>query len=292
MKYLQKSTFIMSLIAVLMLLVALSTATYAWFSSDNIVNLSTISFTAETSSSKEGELTISWDKNKMAHDTIRFKNNTPNIDPMIPSIKPYLDMSYEEFLDNFNAGIEVDSKNGLIYNYDGIKTTPYTCERPEVDDTPEELKGVNHFYVHNGNQNGVAMNITIEYAFRNDDKKVTSLDGKDPVYLLKDFLRIAVFVNGKLKGIMATTPVNYGAITKGQPVSSTPSTTELTLEQNEFAFKLEADEYAEVTFVTWLDGVGIKSSVEDHSITSGYLSHELKKAELQYVKFLGTYTAD
>ena len=40
--------------------VALSTATYAWFSADNVVNLSTIEFTVKHDTSGDGELRILW----------------------------------------------------------------------------------------------------------------------------------------------------------------------------------------------------------------------------------------
>ncbi len=295
MKGIRRSTLIINILLAVMLLIALSTATYAWFASDNMVNLSSIYFTADTQMDVEGELTIGWLKDQTTHNAIQFYDgSSSDFYPMIPSIKPTKGLAYGEFLASFHYGFE----QGGVYAYDGDRIDPFTLLNPwwdlEDEDLPTDSLGQsidrmqNHFYLCNNNKNGISMDIRIEFKFR-DNGDVYKDD--DELYLLRDFLRIAVFVNDELDGIMATAPVYYGEIVGGERVSETESTSEVNYDNVTSTFVLEPgiENAAEVKLVAWFDGVHMKSVIADASVEGGYYDHMNKIAQVEKIIFHGTY---
>ncbi len=86
MKHMKKSMFITTLLMVVLLVVALSTATFAWFSANNTVTAQQATMTAATSSA--ANIQISWDNSEWGS-TIAFNNNT-DFQPSVPKMRPVI----------------------------------------------------------------------------------------------------------------------------------------------------------------------------------------------------------
>ena len=257
----KKSLLFSTLLFILVLLIALSTATFAWFSASNVVNLSSISFTADTDS-REGDLSISWDRNVNDSFHLEFASPADNnalIPALIPSVLPELGVTtFEQFASSCITSAQINLESGAVYQIDGEQVAPYLCRSPFDYEQTE-------FYVYNKNQS-VAQNVTLEFRTSGD---------------LADKIRIAVFVDGVFEGILCSDPegIHYGEITAGEPVSSTPSDTSVLYVRDSVLFTLDALTSVSVSLAVWFDGV----SVGDADIS--------KEAVLSDLVFKGYYVA-
>jgi hypothetical protein len=128
MKHMKKSMFITTLLMVVLLVVALSTATFAWFSANNTVTAQQATMTAATSSA--ANIQISWD-NETWGSTISFENDT-DLQPSVPKMRPVItdtaipaqyvvtSTNYEGGLDFSYAGHTVPYINVLDVNMDHL----------------------------------------------------------------------------------------------------------------------------------------------------------------------------
>ena len=234
-------SLVLSIFIVVLCVVALSTATFAWFSSNNTVNLTQIEFTAASNNTTEnGDLYISWDLNDIDKKyEISFAPATSTIMPMMPKNKLAVDMTYEDFLNNFNTcGISING-NESYYISNGRTATPYTCSNPDNISQGD-------FYVKNGmvTNSGTSkyiVNITYE------------MTGQ-----LKDVLKIAVFSNDKLVGVLTNNgKIYYGDIKSGTKVSDTTFDEDISFLSGDLEFEVLENSTISMRFVAWYDGVNL-----------------------------------
>lgn len=127
-------------IVLALLLIGLSTATYAWFSASNRVNLTDISFTAD-SVSGETELALGW-KPRPEGSELDLSGALGNlVKPMIPvkALAPgeTNGAALTEAAGMFNTSVEETGEDGKTrYKADGAKCLPYVFSNP--DDASED----------------------------------------------------------------------------------------------------------------------------------------------------------
>lgn len=255
-----RSVFITTTLMVVLLIVALSTATYAWFSASNVVSIATISFTAVSRTDGDGAeiggaIKLSWTQNA-AEETLQSEisiANGVNMAPMIPKVAPVFGVTtFEDFVaaGNFFTASQTTVQDDVIYASGPIQCAPYICANPsDLTDTV--------FYLYNtGSYN---MSVTVSY----------DIDGENA-----DALRVAVFVDGVLRGIMAEESVSYGVIVKNSNVADQTS-----IENAAITFSLGANGSSAIRLVAWYDG----KFLGDEGAT--------KAAELKDLSFAGSYVA-
>lgn len=236
---LSSRSFITTILIVVLLLVSLSTATYAWFSANNVVGISELDFAASTNTATP-DLYFSWHKiddpravfaEKQhvnngnfelftwdAHLRVVPTNGDDDLAPMMPAVAPYKGQTIQEFSDIFFTASttkgydEVNQRFVDIYREDGRVKYPrrlghdpyyydveYT-QNAQVDSTAS-------IFVNNINPE-LPLRMRIKY-------KVKGNNTND----IQDKLHIAVFVDGLLIGIIGRYPwIKYGPIVKDADV--------------------------------------------------------------------------
>ncbi|NLP33443.1 MAG: hypothetical protein GX353_09890, partial [Oligella ureolytica] len=86
MKTMRKSMFISTVLMVVLLIVALSTATFAWFSANNTVIATQTTMTAATST--DANITIGWTTNPSQMGSSISFDSASALHPTIPKLKP------------------------------------------------------------------------------------------------------------------------------------------------------------------------------------------------------------
>ena len=165
----KKSMFITTILMVAVLIVAVSTATFAWYTATENGSATNAVLTAADSTA--ANVAIGWTED--ATGTSIQLNTKEGIAPMVPATAVSLDMDYAALLFKTST---IDSAG----NFGNIApATPW-----EVVNTDENKTMDNAFFVVNNNvNNGVSVDLTCELGTdANNDKLV-----------------VAVFVNGKLK---------------------------------------------------------------------------------------------
>ncbi|MFA6867203.1 MAG: hypothetical protein WCR54_06765 [Clostridia bacterium] len=253
-KIAKNSAFFTSIIILVLITVAVSTSTFAWFSASNIVNITTISFTANSQSQgSEGIMYINWDKDDIEPNFIINFAEPENLDPMMPlNSLNFGNTELTNMMDNFTTSTESEG----IYNSDGFDNVmPYMlCKEVAVGET-----AINDFYLHNTNEN-MAMNVSLTY----------TMEGA-----LAEKLCIAVFVDKKLQYVLCNEEVYYGEIEGGTEVAQTLSQ-DLTNTINN-SFTINANDNVCINMVAWLNGVTINN--DDIA----------KKVTLSSLQFRGAY---
>lgn len=256
------TSIVMTILLVVLCVAALSTATFAWFSSNSTVNLTQIEFTAATNSEiGNSDLYISWNNNDIdGKYELSFAPVTTTLVPMMPKTQLEVGMSYEDFIANFNtAGVTV-TEDDAIYVSNGRSITPYTCSNPTNIEQ-------GYFFVKNGKTTDAGNSkyiISIKYEMTGD---------------LQDLLKVAVFNNEELVGVLTNNDtVYYGNITAGTLVSETEADHDIAFLSDELSFEVTEGFTNSVRFVAWYDGVDLQD--DDAS----------KTATLTNIIFVGTPT--
>ena len=275
---------LITIIMVVVLLVALSTATYAWFSASNIVNLSRLEFTVGTDAVR-GDLKVSWNEHPdfMSNEgsaldwSLSLACEDSTMDPAMPNIAPTKGMTVDELINSFYTGtsITATTQNGKInaYRYNGVKVDPARVHKPKETDKYS-------FYLYNINPN-FDLNVTLRFTISNTVAR---------------YLHLAVFVDGKLEGIVGyNDKVHYGEIVGGQEITDTiyvnqaltynsaTSNATYSPKYHEYNSPITSDfsfvvsSYREVEFVAWFDGMNIR---DNHALSSG---------SMMSISFLGDY---
>lgn len=236
-------------IMLVLVFIVLSTATYAWYSANNVVTVDNVTFTSSANDADGmGLLAIGTDLNAT---TNNLSFDPPSeFHPMIPVSSAVIgETTYSEFVAGFNKTAEGlrEGINGIaewVAKLDGTAITPMTLTS----------SGENYFYVINRSSED-DFKIKVDYMF--DESSSTGL---------KDKLHIAFFVglNGAaeetLLGIASLSDIHYGAITAGDVIADTPKMpTSLKKASGEMYFFLNASQYAKIRLVVWLDGVDMKN---------------------------------
>lgn len=240
----RKSLALTTILMVVLLIVALSTATFAWFSASNVVNIASLTFTASARNGTDGggddtgALKLTWvenatDENLLGTITILGGNN---MQPMIPLHAPTVTTTYADFTGqgSFYTATQSTAQGVTFYASNPIAATPFTCLNP--DDLTQKT-----FYVHN--TGAFTMEVTLGYGMSEYNASA---------------LRVAVFVNGYYVGTMRRGDLHYGSITRGATVSEQDSVPYV--EGEEIRFYIDANSAASLNLVAWFDGVILNDS--------------------------------
>ena len=258
-----KGLLAVSIIMLALLLVALSTATFAWFSSGTSVNIASIAFTA--SSDSEGganELILCWDKDNIpASNTDLNFSNPDEIDPTVPLNKPVFDAAYTDFVtNNFFTAAQSTGGEPIRFASSPVATNPAVCK--------SDNKEYDRFFIVNKSA-GAGMMISVSYEISGDNAAA---------------LCVAMFVDGKLKGIMTSADeICYGKIVAGAETSSLGKDGEIVRKSGELNFYLDSSasqdgsNIAEIRLVAWYDGNSLTNDGQNLS------------AKIENVKFTGAY---
>ena len=215
------TSFLITIIMTLLLLVTLSTATFAWFSSNNTVDVSSFDFVAATRDGN-GELMVGWDDylnawdgNKLTWEEFEqkyvdelgfitfdlpMKGEFSQVKPCMPNAAPTVGMPYWQFIESFYTAqttLKYDEEKQEIrevYYRDGEPYTPPTTVR---DDKGQDWASREIIYLYNMNPS-FDMEVTIHHSYSGN---------------LHQKLRVAVFVGGSLVGILSHNDrIYYGEI--------------------------------------------------------------------------------
>ena len=139
----------------LVVAVALSTATYAWFTSNATVSATAVSFTAATNG--EDSIAIAWNGNDNPGTVLTAANAGTSMAPMVPTT-----------LTNNTTTSDVVFKSGKIYTKAGDPTfkdvntaTPIVWKTDDNGVTPTGAEAT-HFYVKNNSSANVVSNIAVK----------------------------------------------------------------------------------------------------------------------------------
>ena len=173
MKNAKKSMFITTILMVAVLIVAVSTATFAWYTASGTGSAGSASLVAAESS--DANIAVGWTKASKTTD-ITFNTIDAKFAPMAPKAALVADEAYAA--STFYTQTLAQSNT---FNGDGTPATPWNVVNSDAD------AGVTDgFYVINHNQNAGAT-VKMSLTFTADDNS--------------DLLLVAVYVNGSLKGI-------------------------------------------------------------------------------------------
>lgn len=253
-----------TILMVALLVISISTATFAWFTANSIVTIDTLTFTAEHSG--ESEISISWNQymggavpgNQISLDT------SHDLRPCIPSALPVANTTeFGTFRTTFTGATIGMPKGGSdpdvkVFNENGEPEQPFISTNPNNDTQ-------HHFFVTNhGNS---AVNLIVYF------QAVTDLDGDgEPDQGANNenigLLRMSLFVGdtpnsvkyhstvvafGSDDAVAATPKTHYGSIVKDadptdfNEITTTTATIPIALTAN--------GGYKVFALVFWYDGV-------------------------------------
>lgn len=155
---------ISTMIMVVLLIISISTATFAWFSANTIVGTNTLTFTAQHAG--DSSISISWEQWVEGSD---FSNEieldvAQPLNPCIPNNLPKENTTFDQFRGSFR-GSTIGIPKGAppetqkVFNTSGNPETPFLSKRPITS----EFSGIQHyFYVTNHG----SMPIDVEVYFK------------------------------------------------------------------------------------------------------------------------------
>lgn len=256
MKHMKRSMFISTILMVVVLVVALSTATFAWYTASNTGSASTGNLVAADSSA--ANIAVGW-TNDATTTSITFAAAPVTVDPMVPVATPSLESESKTTYDSLTfktAPMDATGKFGTV-----VGATPWTVSNAQVGTDGEAgyiAAGTkSSFFVINHNVNASAT-VKMKCSIPADD----GADVDPVVYGNADKLVVAVFVNGDLAGIFTNkTDYTVGPVNSGAEASAlSASTVGIT---NEISIPLAAEvksgtgHFAEITVKAWLDGADL-----------------------------------
>lgn len=253
------SGILVSLLVLILLFLAVSTSTYAWYSAINRALGDSITFTSSASDLIGGDLGIGWTSDcSLAQ--ITFDAPHSNLYPMIPKTHAEIGItSYYDFVTkNFNTTAQTYSQplQKWLASFAGQDVDPYICTG--TINIEEEAVTLKHFYLRN-KKASEKQTINIRY----------TIDGT-----LADMLHVAIFIgdpvegeedvlfsNMKLMGIMSSEDrIYYGAIAENDPVEDTPLMIDVYRASNTMTFVMNENSYKCCAMVAWLDGAIIENT--------------------------------
>jgi len=247
----KKRLLLTSIVMMLVVSVALSTATYAWFTSNAQVTASTVTLTAESSGGTA--LGIGWLDGTTG--TTITANEASEYKPMVPR---ELDVGTTDFADVTWSGATTYTDGGVAkFN------TPYASVAPYQYNGTVSGNVKNIFYIENLSQANAISTITLTLADVDDTNSL---------------LRVAVFTSSTYDGTYTLAGVlgadedldtEWGEITtKGQVVADLCDDEVATVTSIEFT-DLSAQEKIFFKVVAWLDGVVLDDTTADSTSTLG-----------------------
>lgn len=222
---------------VVLLFSVLSTATYAWYSANNVVGSGIITFKS-SSSDVGGFLTIG--KTKTATETELTFDKSGDISPMIPIVDGVIGTTKLGQFMQFQKTYEgLNGAGQLVAMLDGTATTPLLLA----------ADGQKYFYINNINPENDII-VKLEYTV------VGELAGK---------LHIAVFTGEKeedavLLGILSGSgDIHFGRINLGEVVADKPKMANAYKTTGSITFTVPGDGSVCIRLAAWLDGVDMKN---------------------------------
>lgn len=238
MKNAKKSMFITTILMVAVLIVAVSTATFAWYTSASTLEAAETTISSAASSSANIAITDDAAEIPTTNSVSITLSGAGDVLPMVPTAKIAVgatEIAYE------TAPITLAG----IFTKDGDTATPWVSKT---------------FYVVNNNiNNAVSVDMTATFGAGAD------VD-------LSANLCVAVFVNDEVAGVFANKVYYYGEIEKdGVALEENgsltaceasdiinPSTGKITI--NDIPAKDGSDNFAEITVYAWIDGADLAST--------------------------------
>lgn len=255
MKHAKKSMFITTILMVAVLIVAVSTATFAWYTASSSATASKAVLTAAESSS--ANIAVGWSSTATGS-SITFGANATEVNPMCPTEALVIDTANPENTTTY-GDLEFNTQDLNAYgnfNGDGITTPKETTPWTVSDGAAENAK--TSFFVINKNQNAaVNVNMTMVPVddAANNDKLVVAVFGKKGEETTAKLL--GVFCN-VADGFVYGTIVNGTAPSTLEVTKSTDAGTPI---KNTITLELAQDgttgSYIEISVKAWLDGTAL-----------------------------------
>ena len=222
---------------IVLLFAVLSTATYAWYSANNVVGSGIITFKS-SSSDVGGFLTIG--KTKTATETEISFDKPGDLSPMIPTFDGDIGNTKLGRFMQFQKTYEgLNGAGQLVAMLDGTATTPLLLS----------LDGQKYFYINNIDpQNSI--NVKVEYTVIGE---------------LAEKLHVAMFIGEKeedavLMGIISGSgTIHYGKINLGEVVADKPKMQNAYKTTGSITFTVPKGDSVCIRLVAWLDGVDMKN---------------------------------
>ncbi|MBO7187370.1 MAG: hypothetical protein J6V68_03135 [Clostridia bacterium] len=237
-----KKSLLMTIIMTLVLVVAMSTATYAWYTSSSAVSVSKT--TVSTATSGSSNLAIGAE----AGGNITSISMTMDkaVEPMIPTTNWTVGTTaYLTALNGFNkADIDVSG------NFTDSVSDATAATIKTVTPNGGQAKNQENFYVSNRNQTeatGITASVTI------DSNQLG--------------LCVAIFADGKLVGVWSNGDVQYGVVTKGAAASSINTTMTKATNPATVSSSVAALGAVEINVIAWFNGIDLTSAEAGQSAT-------------------------
>ena len=260
MKNAKKSMFITTILMVAVLIVAVSTATFAWYTSSSTVTASKTQLSTATSDS--ANIAIGWTQSATTTE-VSFEPASGLI-PMVPTATFVVDTTTAtDAAGMMTTGtLQTNAAGVASFKADGTGATPWTQAQYTEDDTA----GATTLYLINYNTTKEA-NVTITMTATNvvDTPEVVNY------FHLAVFAQEAGDTGVVYKGLLGTNAANYGEIDK----DATALTNAGTIATSAVTITVPAANGAsggtvQIALVGWIDGVNL-----DNSLAGGAVSFTL-----------------
>ena len=259
MKNAKKSMFITTVLMVAVLIVAVSTATFAWYTASGSGTATGALLTSAEST--DANIGLGWSKETATSSTIALTNGTSKFAPMAVYAMDGEDM------------VKLDATKDGGYDYDDVLFATATVDdqnkfnAPSTNATPWVVSDgttANGFYVRNNNQNAGAT-VKIGISFAQTGTPAADLPNND-------ILCVGVFVDGKLEGIFTKqTAYAAGSVEQGQLKSTVDDQGTAFIKGATATIDIELDAYnaagtgdnAYIQVKAWFDGTALDQTKAD-----------------------------
>ncbi len=247
MKNAKKSMFITTILMVAVLIVAVSTATFAWYTTTTGVNASEA--TVRSASSESADIAIDWVS--ASNSTSITLEGGPAIQPMAPTAAVTADTKKSAMYFN-TAPVDLDGD----FTAAGTTTEPWALSHTVT--TGEEPNIVtntyNSFYVINNNYNN------------STSVKMTATFGGT----LAENLCVAVFVGDDILGVFAQNDYEVGVITEGGTLTTCDFRVDPTDATDNYLTiaDIAARGNAQISIYACIDGVELTSELANQNVAT------------------------
>ncbi|MBR2480059.1 MAG: hypothetical protein IKB56_02000, partial [Clostridia bacterium] len=247
MKNAKKSMFITTILMVAVLIVAVSTATFAWYTTTTAVSASQA--TVKSASSESADIAIDWVSASTS--TAIVLEGGPAIQPMAPTAAVTADTKKATM--SFNTA-PVDLEGN--FTAAGATTAPWALSHTvTTGEEPDQVTNTyTSFYVINNNYNEAT------------SVKMTATFGGT----LADNLCVAVFVGNDILGVFAKNDYEVGAITEGGTLTTCDFRVDPTDATDNYLTiaDIAARGNAEISVYAWIDGVELTSVLANQEVAT------------------------
>ena len=266
----KKRLLITSIVMMLVVAVALSTATYAWFTSNETVTASTITLTA--SNSEGAAIGIAWG-DAGASSSIEAKAATGTMSPMVPASLVTQAAVYASEEDDITeattsavtfSGATVRNEGGTPkFNTASTNLNPF--KYTSTDQTPVEYFRVTNL----STANDVTVTLTLK-----------DLTGQEPAAITDEnsLLRVGVFTSDSasgtynlvaVMGVSENLPTEWGNVTTDGVVANLTAANAEIPTVTSYEFDLDAEDTLYFRVIAWLDGVALNDNTAGSTANFG-----------------------